>query len=213
MTESEAHPFLELIRRRFTVEEFDTRRGLSDDDVRALVADAILAPSSFNIQHWRFIAVCSTEGKQRLRQAAFDQQQVADAAVTFIVLGDVRGVEKLSDLMERAVESGALPPGKAAAWLRMAGQIYTDPQLARDEAMRSGSLAAMTMMLAAEARGLASGALSGFDVDCVTGEFNIDPRYVPVMLLCVGWPLKKSRVRLPRLALEEVLAFERGGRF
>ena len=203
------HPFLEMIRRRTSVERFDTTRTLDDDVVRQLVAEATLAPSSFNIQHWRFVAVRSPEDKQRLKEAAFGQEQVAEAAVTFIVLGDLRGYELLPELMELAVERGVMPDGKAAAWVRMASRIYADPEIARDEAIRSASLASMTLMLAAEAHGLATGALSGFDPERVRRDFGIPERYLPVMLLAVGYGLGPRTERPPRLPLETVLAFDR----
>jgi len=45
----------------------------------------------------------------------------------------------------------------ADVWLTMANGMYgSDPRLARDEAIRSGSLAAMTLMLAAGNRGYVS---------------------------------------------------------
>ena len=67
---TEPHPFLELIRRRVSVEEFDPR-PVDEATIRALVADAARAPSSFNIQHWRFVAVRKPEDKERLCRAAF----------------------------------------------------------------------------------------------------------------------------------------------
>jgi nitroreductase len=92
----------------------------------------------------------------------------------------------------------------------MARQIYEDTALARDEAIRSASLAAMTLMLSAEARGWASCALTGFDAGAVCREFEIEERYVPVMLLAVGHPLAPPGPRMPRLGVEEVLTFDRG---
>jgi len=203
------HPILELIRRRATVERFDPDRGLDEQSIRELVSEATRAPSSFNIQHWRFVAVRRPEDKQRLFEAAYGQEQVRDAAVTFIILGDLRGVERLPGIMQTAVERGALPQGKASAWIDMANKIYADRGLARDEAIRSASLAAMTMMLVAQARGLASGALSGFDPQRLRREFDIDERHVPVMLLAVGHPVETVASRMPRLELSEVLAFDR----
>ena len=67
----------------------------------------------------------------------------------------------------------------------------------------------MTMMLAAEARGLASGALSGFDPQRVLRDFGIADRYLPVMLLVVGQPVDRSPSRMPRLDVAEVLALDR----
>jgi nitroreductase len=203
------HPILELIRRRATVERFDPDRGLDEQAIRELVREATRAPSSFNIQHWRFVAVRRPEDKQRLFEAAYGQEQVRDAAVTFIILGDLRGVERLPGIMQTAVERGALPQGKASAWIDMANKIYADHGLARDEAIRSASLAAMTMMLVAQARGLASGALSGFDPQRLRREFDIDERHVPVMLLAVGHAVETAASRMPRLELSEVLAFDR----
>jgi len=209
---SSMHPFLELIRRRTSVETFDNR-PVDDETIRALVEDAACAPSSFNIQHWRFVAVRNDEDRERLCSAAFGQQQVRAAPVTFIVLGDLEGLEKLPRINREAVEVGALPEGKASAWERLAAEVYADPQVARDEALRSASLAAMTLMLAAEARGLASGALSGFDVDRVRADFEIEDRFLPVMLIAVGYPAKLARRQQPRLGVDEILSFDRSRRF
>jgi nitroreductase len=210
------HPGLQLIYRRTSAGEFAPGTRLDRAEVEALVRDACQAPSSFNIQHWRFLALSDPAHKERLRRAAYGQQQVVGAAVTFVILGDVRGHERLDEILEVAVERGAIAAGKAASWIRMAREIYADPATARDEAIRSASLAAMTMMLAAEARGLAAGALTGFDPEQVIREFEIDRRYVPVMLLAVGHPARGPAARMPRLGVEEVLAFDRlpggGGR-
>ena len=203
------HPFLELIRKRVSVERFDPERTLDESEIRALVEDACEAPSSFNIQHWRWIAVRRAEDKRRLQAAAYGQQQVADAAVTFIVLGDLDGVDTLPEVLKPSVEQGVLTDSRAKAWIDMARKIYADPRTAREEAIRSCSLAAMTLMLAAEARGYGAGALSGFDPEQVKRDFGIGERYVPAMLLAVGYPASCDETRKPRLPLASVLAFDR----
>ena len=85
--------------------------------------------------------------------------------------------------------------------------------MARDEAIRSCSLAAMNLMLSAEARGLATAALAGFDPQKVRQYFDIDERYLPVMLLAVGYPASRSTARMPRFPVDDVLAFDRGREF
>jgi len=206
---SNDHPILQIIHRRATIESFDPSREIDESLIRALVADASRAPSSFNIQHWRFVAVREAGDRERLCEAAYGQLQVRDAPLTFIVLGDMQGVEKLPQILDVAIAEGTIPAGKAAAWSRMAKQIYEDPQLAHDEAIRSASLAAMTMMIAAEARGLASGALIGFDPEKVKAGFGIDDRYLPVMLLSVGYATTAPTARMCRLPVDEVLYWDR----
>ncbi|MFT0812853.1 nitroreductase family protein [Synechococcus sp. OH20] len=205
---------LAALKERISADRFDPSRRLSEAEIRELVAYATEAPSSFNIQHWRFVAVADPEDKERLKSLAYNQQKVADAAVVFIILGDLRGHEKLPELVQRAVAAGILSPERAEGWVNMAQATYANnPALARDEAIRSGALAAMALMIAAQAKGLVSGPMIGFDPGGVKREFGIADRYVPVMLLAVGYPAPGNLPRKPRLGVEEVLAFGRGREF
>ena len=197
---------IEAIHHRISANKFDLARSLSDADIRELVELAIEAPSSLNIQHWRFVAVTGMEDKTRLKAVAFDQEKVVDAPVTFIILGDLRGHERLAEALEPLVAAGTFDRKMADGWLGAAGHLYgSNPQMARDEAIRSASLAAMILMLAAEAKGMASGPMIGFDPDGVRREFQIPERYVPVMLLPVGYATAGNWTRKPRFALKDVL--------
>lgn len=205
---------IELIKQRISTNKFDTSRTLSEAEIKELVSYATEAPSAYNIQNWRFIAVTSPEGKARLKSVAYNQQKVVDAAVTFIVLGDLRGYEKLPQILKPMVDDGLMDRAMAEGWARSATSGYSaNDQFARDEAIRSASFAAMTLMIAAQAKGLATGPMIGFDPKGVKREFNIADRYVPVMLLTVGYPAPGNWPRKPRLGVEEVLAFNKGREF
>lgn len=205
---------LELIEKRISANKFDTTRTLSEDEIKELVFYATQAPSSYNIQHWRFVALTKREDKERLKAVAYHQQKVVDAAVTFIVLGDLRGYEKLPEIVGQTLEAGLIDQRKAESGVKVATASYEkDDRFARDEAIRSGALAAMTLMIAAEAKGLASGPMIGFDPEGVKREFNISDRYVPVLLLTVGYPAPGNGPRKPRLSVDEVLSFGEGREF
>ncbi len=205
---------LALLKERISTNLYDKSRALSEEEIRDLVSYAAEAPSSYNIQHWRFVAVRKPEDKARLKAVAYNQQKVEDAAVTFIVLGDLRGYEKLGEILRRSVEAGILEQKVADAWVNSAKKAYsTNERFARDEAIRSASLAAMVLMIAAQAKGLASGPMIGFDPEGVKREFEIPDRYLPVMLLTVGYPAPGNNPRKPRLNVDEVLAFDKGREF
>jgi nitroreductase len=205
---------LSLLEKRISANHFDTQRELSDDAIKELIGYATQAPSSFNIQHWRFVAVTDRAAKERLKAVAYGQQKVVDAAVTFIILGDLQGHEKLREILNRAVAAGIVPEGQADVWVGMATGMYgANAQMARDEAIRSASLATMALMVAAEAKGLVSGPMIGFDPEGVKREFGISDRYVPVMLLPVGYAAPGNHPRKPRLAVDEVLSFNEGRAF
>jgi nitroreductase len=205
---------IELIKQRISTNKFDTSRTLSEAEIKELVSYATEAPSAYNIQNWRFVAVTNPEDKARLKSVAYNQQKVVDAAVTFIVLGDLRGYEKLPQILKPMVDGGLMDQVMADAWAQGATSSYgADGQFARDEAIRSASFAAMTLMIAAQAKGLATGPMIGFDPAGVKREFNITDRYVPVMLLTVGYPAPGNWPRKPRLGVEDVLAFNKAREF
>lgn len=205
---------LETIKHRISANHFDPTRTLSEAEVKELISYATEAPSSYNLQHWRFVAVTKPEEKARLKAVAYHQPKVADAAVTFIVLGDLQAYEKLPQIYQPLVEAGAMSHEQVDRTVGTATKIYSsNPQMARDEAIRGASLAAMTLMLAAEAKGLVSGPMIGFDPEGVKREFGIADRYVPAMLIAVGYAAPGNHPRKPRLSVDEVLAFERGREF
>ena len=152
MTDNLRHPAVDVIHGRISASSFDPRGQLDDVTVRALMDDAVQAPSSFNIQHWRFICVRDPERKKRLRALAYGQRQVEDAAVTFVVLGDVRGHERLGEILEPSVERGVISQSTADSWVKQSDRIYADREMARDEAIRSASLASMNLMISAATR-------------------------------------------------------------
>ena len=210
---ADSNPVRDVIRGRLSAEGFEPGGSVSDDELRELVEDAILAPSSFNIQHWRFVAVRDHEDKKRLRAAAYDQAVVEDASVTLIVLGDVRGHEKLAEILDECVEKDAMTASTAARWVELSSAIYAKPEMARDEAIRSATLASMVLMLSAAARGLVSAPLIGFDPDAVRREFEIPEHCLPVMPLALGRPAEGAPRRKVRMEVDRVLAFDRARNF
>lgn len=212
--ENAAKDALTVIRERTSINKFDSSRQISEAEIREIVGDATQAPSSYNIQHWRFVAVTDPEKKKQLQAAAHNQAKVAEASATIIVLGDLRGHEKMEKIYEPLVQGGAVTKEVAASAARNAANSYgSNPQFQRDEAIRSGAMAAMTFMLAAQARGYVTGPMIGFDPEKVKKLFNISDRYVPVMLITLGYPAPGNLPRKPRLSVDEVLAFNQGREF
>ena len=66
------------------------------------------------------------------------------------------------------------------------GSHENNPQLQREEAFRSASFAAMTLTLAAEDLGVATGHTSGSDHAAVSATFGLTANEVPVILVIDG---------------------------
>ncbi|PZX26966.1 NAD(P)H nitroreductase [Cupriavidus phytorum] len=197
---------IECILSRSAAKYYDPAAALSDDEIRALVRIGTSAPTSFHMQNWRFIAVRSAEAKARLSPIAWNQPPITEAAVTFIVCGQLADSSVIPDRLAPLVEAGIMPAEMVPEWEIPARNLYMDyPQRQRDEAVRSGTFGAAAMIYAARSLGLGSTPMIGFDAEAVHREFGLARNEVPVMLLSVGaertgnWPQK------PRLPVADVL--------
>lgn len=194
------HPVFDLMSARTSVDKFDPAFELDDAVLQTLVFHATEAPSAYNLQNWRFIAVKSPERKQVLAQAAYGQRKVAEAAATFIVCGRMDAHLELGLTLLPFHEEGHLSEEELVAWVGDAQTAFhDDPEKQRDEAIRSASMAAMNLMLAAQAMGLVTAPVGGFDSDALRQDFALRASDLPVMLIAVGkpaagnWPRKRRR--------------------
>lgn len=196
---------ISLIERRVSANLFDASHTLTDAEIEELVRLATRAPTAYNLQNWRFIAVRTAEAKARLRALAWNQPKVEDAAVTFIICGVLPDAETLPERLQPSVAAGYMPADMPSAWREAAGAQYADPQTARDEAVRSATLGAATLIYAAEALGFASGPMVGFEAEGVARAFGLGANDVPVLLVAVGRAAPGNWPQKPRRPLAEVL--------
>lgn len=201
-----SNPIIDAILSRRTTNLFDPDRTLGDDQIAELVRVATTAPTSFNLQNWRFVAVRTPQAKARLRDIAWNQAKVSEAAVTFIVVGQLADHRTLASRLAPSVEAGIMPAEMVPGWVGAAQSLYdAQPQRQRDEAVRSATFGAATLIHAANSLGLGSAPMIGFDADAVAQLFGLGDGEIPVMLLAVGHATAENWPQKPRCPIAEVL--------
>jgi Nitroreductase len=197
--------FGEVIRTRRSVRHYDPNFALSREEIKSLLADAILAPSSNNLQPWRFLVIDRPEDKQKLYPIANSQRQVLEASATIAVLGDLEGYKRARDITRIATERGYMTEEFAAQQAERLISSYgaRSPESLRRIALVDGSLASMQLMLAARARGLDTVPMGGFNREQFVEAFRVPATYVPVMLIAVGKAAAEGRPTA-RLSVDDV---------
>lgn len=204
----QSNPVIQCILSRSAAKYYDRSATLSDDLIRELVHIGTTAPTSFHLQNWRFIAVRSPEAKARLSPIAWSQPAITDAAVTFIVCGQLADSSVIPDRLAPVVAAGIMPESMVPEWEIPARNLYMAfPQRQRDEAVRTGTFGAAAIMYAARSWGLGSTPMIGFDAEAVHEAFGLADDEVPVMLLAVGQERAGNWPQKPRRPLCEVLDF------
>jgi len=180
----------DAIRQRRAVKHFDSAHQISPDETNQLIDLAMQAPSSFNIQHWRLVNVTDKALRAQLRAAAFDQAQVTDASLLFVVAVDIKAWEK--DPARYWVNAPKEAQDILVPWIT---PFYSgNEQLQRDEAMRSAGILLQTMMLSAKAMGYDSCPMVGFDFQKVAELIHLPKDFAVAAMLVIGkgtkpaWP-------------------------
>ncbi|WP_240417992.1 nitroreductase family protein [Paenibacillus periandrae] len=184
----------EVIRSRHSVRRYERGVVIPEAEWNEILELALQAPSSWNLQHWRFLTIQEQVNKDRLLPIAYNQQQVSDASVNVVVLGDLE-----ANLVAPAVFEKATPEIREMMLGQINGAYANNPSLGKDEAIRNASLAAMQLMLAAKAKGYDSVPMGGYNPQALIKEFNIPERYIPVMIISIGKAAAPGRAsdRLP----------------
>ena len=197
--------FDSVIRERRSVRHYDPSVSISEQELKDMIKEATLAPSSNNIQPWRFLIIQDPEQKPRLLPIAFNQQQVVEAAAVIAVLGDKEGYKQLGKICRLAVEAGYMTEEFASQYTERTVKTYGSLPEERLERILliDGGLVSMQFMLVAKARGYDTVPMGGYDAQKLIAEFRIPSRYVPIMLIAVGKAASPGRPT-SRLPVEDI---------
>jgi nitroreductase len=178
---------------------------MQKDEINALMKLALMSPTAFNIQHWRFTIVQNTELREKIKKISFNQSQVTDASLLIVITGDLDAWRKNPKKYWRNADENTQN--------MMSSMIHNfyhhKDEMQRDEVMRSCGMAAMTIMLAAKNMGYDTCPMDGFDFDAVTELLELPKNQIPVMFVAVGKKLKNAWPRGGQLKLNEVVDYRK----
>lgn len=192
---------LEAITARRAVKHYDASHQISDEELDLILNHAILSPTAFNIQNWRFVVVKDAQLRQKIRENAWDQAQVTDASVLIVLVADNQAWAK------DPVRYWKNAPQEVANFLVPAiGQYYEGrPETASKEGHRSCGMAGMSIMLAAKSLGYDTCPMDGFDYEKVGQLINLPKDHEISFMIALGKGTKEAFPRGGQLPLSEVV--------
>lgn len=196
----------EVIKERHSVRKYDSSYKISQEDIKEMLKEATQAPSSSNLQPWRFIVIQDQEVKKELRAVANNQEQVETASAVIAVLGDKEMYKNVEKVYRSAYEAGLMDEANMNRLIEGTNKTYpfASEEILKNIASYDAGLVSMQLMLIAKDRGYDTVPMGGFDKEKFVKMFNIDDRLFPIVLISVG----KAAVpafNTTRLPLEDIL--------
>lgn len=195
--------FNEIVYGRRSIKEYDPTVKISREEMSEIIAQAQKAPSSINMQPWRFLVIDSEEGKEKLAPLSrFNKDKVMSSSAVIAVFADRNNFDYAEEIYSKAVELGYMPQEVKEFQLNAFKSIYekmSDEEM-KDTIMLDAGLVSMQLMLVARAYGYDTNPIGGYEKDQITEAYGLEKeRYIPVMLITIGKAINEGfqSYRLP----------------
>ncbi|HEL9645318.1 nitroreductase family protein [Streptococcus suis] len=203
--------FNEIMFGRKSIKVYDETATIDHEEMLEMLNKAITAPSSVNLQPWRFVVVESAAAKAKLRpMVRFNTKQVDTASAVILIFADIKPQDRTEVIYDRAVAEGKMPPEVRDYQVPAIKSMYDNlsPATMREVVKMDASLAAMQLMLVARSHGYDTNPMSGFDPEEMAATFELDPnRYIPVLMVSIG-KAKESGFDSVRIEAEKITDFK-----
>lgn len=160
-----SNDFSDIVYNRRSIRKFDTSVKIPREEMLEILDKTVTAPSSVNMQPWRFVVVDSEEGKDKLKPfVSYNSVQNETSSAMVLIFADLKSQERAEEIYGKAVTQGKMPEEVKEKQLSSIVPMYENaPFEVMNEIVHiDSSLAAMQLMLVARSYGYDTNAIGGY---------------------------------------------------
>ena len=188
--------FTGIVKGRYAVKKFDGK-AVPQAKVDELLEMIRLAPSSFNLQPWKVKIVTDSATKEKLKEAAFGQEQIGSCSHLLIFCANTKITELVHELGVQ-MKKGHEKPDTLDPYIGMmkgfAEGMSEEKKLAW--AQRQVYLALGNALNGAKALGFDSCPMEGFNPAEVSKILNLPANIVPTAFCPIGYAADKPMPKI-----------------
>ena len=211
MSQVHNNDFQDIVLNRRSIRNYDPSYEIEHSELLQIIDEAAKAPSSVNLQPWRFVIVESEEAKAKLKPLIrFNTLQNETSSAMILIFGDLKCQEYAQEIYQEAVDRGLMPQEVMEKQVAAIVPMYDSLNKAQMERIVQidASLVAMQLMLVARSHGYDTNPIGGFDADQLAAAFDLDEeRFHPVMILSIGKAMETGYESV-RLSAEKITVFK-----
>ena len=160
-----SNDFSDIVYNRRSIRNFDPSVKIPREELLEILDKTVTAPSSVNMQPWRFVVVDSEEGKEKLEPfVSYNGLQNETSSAMVLIFADLKSQERAEEIYGKAVAQGKMPEEVKEKQLSSIVPMYENaPFEVMNEIVHiDASLAAMQLMLVARSYGYDTNAIGGY---------------------------------------------------
>lgn len=199
--------FLEAMNFRHACKLFDEDRKIPKEDFNYILECGRLSPSSFGMEHWRFLVITNQDLKEKLRPYCWNQPQITTCSHLVVIKAIKKDLLPNSDYVKNMFSRRGLPEEMVNNYLKVYENFMQDKL--DDEKLFCWSskqcyIAAANMMSGAAFIKIDSCPIEGFEKDKVEEILNIDKeKEEAALILTFGYRVKPAPEK-KRMKLDEI---------
>lgn len=181
-------PLKQIMQMRKSVRKYNPETKIPRETIMQLLQDATTAPSSSNMQPWRFLVIDDKEIQKNINFFSFNQEQIETASAIIAVIGDIEMYVNAEEIYAKNVELGYMPEPIANKLAQDALTMYgSAPTETLENIVHfDAGLVSMQIMLLAKEMGYDTVPMGGFDKAKFAEYMELPANEIPILLLAIG---------------------------
>lgn len=196
---------------RHACKVFDENKKIPDEQIKQILSSAIISPSSFGMEGWKFLVITNDELKAKIRPHCWDQIQITSCSHLVIVLAAIENLKPSSLIPQKRFARRALPQDKIDAYVNLYANhlkdVLSDDEKIYQWSARQTYIALANMMSMAASLKIDSCPIEGFSKNDVEKVLNLDTKKWQLSVIVpFGYRINEQPNR-QRLSFDEVVEF------
>ncbi len=188
---------------------FDENRKISKEDLNFILETGRLSPSSFGMEHWKFLVVQNQELKEKLKPLCWGQSQITTCSDLVIILSKNSVLKADSDYVKSIFERRELSKEQIEQYLKVYSNFMKDKENKKDLyswARAQCYIAGGNMMSSASMIGVDSCPIEGIESkEAIESALNIDVNKFDLALIIAFGYRVNPQSQKKRLNFEEIV--------
>lgn len=207
----EKEQFLEAMNFRHACKIFDENKKIKKEDLDFILEVGRLSPSSFGMEHWKFLVIQNQELKEKLRPFCWNQPQITTCSDLIVILSKIEVLKPENDYVKNMFNRRNLSSESLTNYLNLYKNHLSETMSSDKNILAWSSkqcyIAMGNMMTAAALIGIDSCPIEGFEAAKVEEILNIDiSKYRLNVMVPFGYRINPQSEKV-RLNINEVVSY------